>query len=549
MGRLQLKPILTWSSFYPGRPLSEDPLKYFRDFELDDVVNILIWVKGSMINPEFYSDFARSLTNRMDPYKKMRIEQALMDSAITNPIVIDRILVEVFRTHSCKTSDRNVDEAGFEDQLFDLILYFNDVHYETHMLPLEGGSIESMWALALGQAWTGLDNVDYVRTANIKYLIFLNFLRKHFGKNFEHIENSFKERTKLSGFNNVFQTVIRFYLTTETGAGSKQVNPNFAPELCKDLEQLGMVVDQEELPDPNFTIGQLAARPYYKSKGNIFVISRSNFAFALEKSWPFFLYQNSDLKNFLPGKGKYNDFQALIGKDYIEDHYLNPLFSSLSKPGFRWIRPTETYMPDGCYVINESTVVLFEFKSSPLHFNVIAEQNLQGLKKFLDENFAAGKKGAPQLANAVKHLSASSQTAYEIKTPVNKITVYPVIIYTDMNLGMLGVNDYVDQHFQNKLGNDGGPFKQVMPLTMVHADFFTENLLLFEKDRSLFKESLDQYLKYRRKKLASYAKTDAASDYLAAHYQFNRYVLGYKLLYRVPQIDVFRNLIKVFGLK
>lgn len=549
MARLQLNPIPTWSSFYPGKPLPEDPLKYFRDFELDDIVNVLIWVKGSLVSPEYYPVFAKSMTNRMDQFKKRRVDQALQHSPVSSPIVIDRILVEVFRTHSCKTSQRNVDEAGFEDQLFDLLLYFNDVHYETHMLTLEGDNIESMWALALGQAWTGLDNVDYARTANIKHLIFLNFLQKHFGKNFEKIENSFKEKTGISSFSNVFQTVIRFYLTTETGAGSKQINPNFAPEHCKDLEQLGMVVDQENLPDPNFNLGMLASRPYYKSKGNIFVISRSSFAFALEKSWPYFLYQNSDLRNFLRGKGNYSDFQALIGKDYVEDHFLHTLLHSLSKPGFRWIRPSEKYMPDGCYVINESTVILFEFKSSPLHFNVITEQDLDGLKKFLDENFAAGKKGAPQLAAAVKHLSSHSQTAYGIKSPVNKITVYPVIIYTDLNLGMLGVNEYVDNHFQEKLGNGGKPLKQVMPLTMINADFFTENLTLFEKDRSLFKDSLDHYLKYRRKKLANYAKTGAASDYLAAQYQFNKYVLGYKLLYRVPQIGIVRNLIKVFGLK
>ncbi|MGG5902588.1 hypothetical protein [Sphingobacterium daejeonense] len=84
---------------------------------------------------------------------------------------------------------------------------------------------------------------------------------------------------------------------------------------------------------------------------------------------------------------------------------------------------------------------------------------------------------------------------------------------------------------------------------MIHVDFFTENLLLLERDRSLFKDAMDYYHKYRRKKLATYSKTGTPSDYLTAQYQFDRYVLGYKQLYLVPQVDIFNNLTKIFGLK
>ena len=83
---------------------------------------------------------------------------------------------------------------------------------------------------------------------------------------------------------------------------------------------------------------------------------------------------------------------------------------------------------------------------------------------------------------------------------------------------------------------------------MIHADFFTENLSLLERDRSLLKDALDHYLRYRRKKMATYSKTGKPSDYLTGQYQFDRYVQGYKQLYLVPQIDIFKNLAKVFGL-
>lgn len=138
MSRLQLKPMLTWSYCYPGRPLPEEPMKYFKDFALDDIVQVLIWVKNNLEIPGKYDDLIHSLIRRMNDEKRRYLEAKLRRSQVSHPIVIDKILVELFRNHSLKSSLRDVDELGFEDQLFDLLLYFNDQHYESHCLPLEG---------------------------------------------------------------------------------------------------------------------------------------------------------------------------------------------------------------------------------------------------------------------------------------------------------------------------------------------------------------------------------------------------------------------------
>ncbi|MGG5902590.1 hypothetical protein [Sphingobacterium daejeonense] len=217
MSRLQLKPMLTWSGFFPGKPLRKDPLKHFRDFSLNDLIPVLIWVKNSLELSEKYTDFIEALTRRMEPTKRNQLRYQLQRSRISHPIVVDKILVEIFRTHTLKKSDRDIEETGFEDQLFDLLLYFNDLHYEAHYLPLEVVTPEAMWSLSLAQASTGLNNVDYARTANIKHLIFLKFLKQHFGENYKTIEDSFKQQTGLSGFHVLMITLSRFYLTTETG--------------------------------------------------------------------------------------------------------------------------------------------------------------------------------------------------------------------------------------------------------------------------------------------------------------------------------------------
>ncbi len=548
MSRLKIIPLLTWSSYYPDRPLPEKPFQYFKDFSLDNLVQTLLWVKNHLELPDKHTDLVESLTNRMEESKKEYLRKLLMQCNISEPLVIDKILVELFRFHTTKSSDRDLDELGFEDAFLDLLLYFNDLQYETNITSLNTSTLESIWAMSLAQISTGFDNINYARTAQIKHLIFLSFLRLHFGENHQAIEKSFASKTGLSSFHEMAFTLSRFYLTTETGEARKLLLPNMPAKFCKVLEQLSLIVDYKDLPDPSFTIGKLAGLPYYKSYGKVHVINRNNFAFALEKSWPYFLHQNSNLKDYIPGKGRFSDFQSILGKNYVEDYFLNTILSSLSKSGFRWLRPTETYMPDGCYIINESNVILFEIKSSSLHFNIIAEQSLEGLKTFFKDNFAAGKKGAPQLLNAIKHLSTSAKSTYDIKTPLKKLTIYPVIIYTDINLTMMGLNTYVDNHFRTILGDEGKKYKQIMPLTMVHADFFTENLTMLTKNRSLLKDALDHYIKYRRKKANIYAKTKSAADFLSGQYQFDRYIQGYKDLYFVPQIDIFRHLAKLFDL-
>lgn len=72
--------MLTWSTYYPGKPLPEDPLKYFRDFSLDDVVQVLIWVKNSLELPSKYPDFVHTLFRRMDETKKVYIQNQLQRS-------------------------------------------------------------------------------------------------------------------------------------------------------------------------------------------------------------------------------------------------------------------------------------------------------------------------------------------------------------------------------------------------------------------------------------------------------------------------------------
>jgi len=124
--------MLTWSGFYPDRPLPVDPMKYFRDFALDDIIQVLIWVKNHLQIPEKYPELIDSLIRRMGKEKQYNLLNQLELLQLSTTIVIDKILVEVFRSHTLKVSERSIDENGFEDQLLDLLLYFNHLHYETH---------------------------------------------------------------------------------------------------------------------------------------------------------------------------------------------------------------------------------------------------------------------------------------------------------------------------------------------------------------------------------------------------------------------------------
>lgn len=549
MSSIATLPVLIWKDFYDKKPLPSFPLAMLEEYELDDIVHVCIWFKNSLEIPGKKQDLNDTLINRLPYLKGKKLKRLLKISDITQPVVIDHLLADVFRSHSLKTGGKDIEKPDFEEAMLDVVLAFNELHYNRQLAKYPADSCEGMWSIALAQGLTGLDNIDYARTANIKHLIFARFLRKYLNENYEKVEKSFFQKTGLESFYSFIHTIAGFYLSIEGNQAKHLILPSFSSEDCLRLASFQMIIDREKLPDPKFEIGLLATKPYYKTGERLYVLSRSHFAFALEKSWPYFLYRNSNLSEFLPGSGTYNDFLSVLGKQYFEEYFLHTMLSSLHKTGFRYISEEAKYMPDGCFVVNETTVILFEFKSSPVHYSVMANQDVPAFKNFLDDNFATSKKGAKQLINAIEYLDKNPLNAFGIKLDTSKLTVYPVIIYSDKNLGQLGVNQYVDQSFQMQLRGLKLNLKQVHPLVMVHSDFFTENLTLLERNRSLLKKALDEFIKYRRKKMAIYYKTKQPADFLAAQMPFDNFINTHNNLYRVPQKTIFMNLVQVFKLR
>jgi len=133
-----------------------------------------------------------------------------------------------------------------------------------------------------------------------------------------------------------------------------------------------------------------------------------------------------------------------------------------------------------------------------------------------------------------------------LRTAKSKVTIYPVIIYTEQHLDKHAVNDYVNEKFSHLLNDFTSPFHEIKPLVMIHFDFFVENISLLDSQPSLFKKAINAYISHWNKKRAAYTRSKGNMDYLTAMISFDKFIIGFEKLYMLEQRFIFRNISRIF---
>jgi hypothetical protein len=240
-----------------------------------------------------------------------------------------------------------------------------------------------------------------------------------------------------------------------------------------------------------------------------------------------------------------------LGKHYFESYLVGGMLTKLHRPGFRVITTNDRELSDATLILNEKDVFMIEVKSHALHANVIDQMDVVGLQEFVNEKFASDKKGAGQLARLIRSFGDNTNDSLEIRQPKNKLTIYPIIIYTEQHLEKYGFGDYVAEKFHLLLTEYIHPFRDIKPLVMIHYDFFVENISLLEQRPSLLKSAINRYLSYISQKKADFIKTGHNMDYLLSMSSFDQYIINIRFegLYQLDQQAIFHNAGRLFKLK
>jgi len=551
--------VITYNVFYQTSFEGTDPLTQISFFDLQDVVLTLILIANDTKNRKNSNTHVNeTFIHRLPAAKAFRLKRFISKDGIDNfflttPTVIAHIITDIYKLIPYNKPKFNADHPGFEEMLLDVILIYNERQYPEVGIGPKINSHDQIWRIMLMQDITGVSNVHYARTANIKHLLFIEFLRGSLGENFTTVENTFGKHTRLPSIYTFVLSFINLFVAIENKfkeSGSSLIWFDKDTPTYQLLKNFQMIHDQNIATDTNFDISFYVTHPFFEHKdGKIYLVDHSHFAFALDKGWIYYFFKHSKIIDFLPQVNRFADFQSYLGKRYYEEYVILGLLKHLNKPNFRILRTDDTNLPDAAAIFNEKDVFLFEVKSSALHYKVNADQSASEFQRFIDENYSSDKKGGIQLFKSIKYLAGDNKHLYKLKHPVGKITVYPIIIYTEQHMEKHGVNDYVNQKFLKIIANYDSPFYDIKPLVMIHYDFFVENAILLEKYPRLLKDAIKEYLSFVNRKKATYKKTEHNLDYYKSMVSFDKFIIGFQKLYTMEQMSIFKNTARIFKLK
>ncbi|MEX2484165.1 MAG: hypothetical protein WED10_06390 [Brumimicrobium sp.] len=160
---------------------------------------------------------------------------------------------------------------------------------------------------------------------------------------------------------------------------------------------------------------------------------------------------------------------------------------------------TEKSVPD-FYIRDGKNIYLIEFKNCLYPSDIDDTSDSEKIKKMIDKKLNTSNVGVGQQIKRIKYLKGNSyENSSESSYPKNRnISIYPIIIFTDVNFNIPGIGRYLNESFEKQVDSDLRIcFKNIYPLVFIHIDYFIEYVDLFSKDNQLFKTHLDRFIKYQ----------------------------------------------------
>ncbi|WP_173003138.1 hypothetical protein [Chitinophaga sp. SYP-B3965] len=473
-------------------------------------------------------------------------------SILTNKTVILKIICDLLAIPANKNIDTDLGNAFYQDVLVTILIYNEHQFQNTGIGKVKQNLAHAdIWKIGFMQNLNAENEGTYRRIGGIKQLLYLQFLKSEFGDAYEEFEKGVVEYT---GFPSMQDIILLFVnLVVEYDRVVKRSVPLVVIGPTDNsyslLHKLELVVDASS-GSIRAEVPQLVTAPFLKLMDNkIYLLGTSDFDLITTKSWDFYLVKNKLFQKVLPKVGDIHALKGEWGKKYYESFLGLKILKSLEKNGIRVLESDDKNLPDATIIVNEKDVYVIEMKSNAMDHKVTSAQDISGFRRFIDDKFATGSKGVPQLNRNIEFLSKNADTAYGLKKPTKKLRVFPVIIYTEPHLTKQAVNDYINTVAPTISAELANCFHSVEKVTLIPMDFFLDNIGLLQKDRHVLRNLIRKYHLFVSRTKDSYAKTNRHFDYFAAMVSFESWSVGKDGMYREDQMVVFDTLRKIFELK
>lgn len=276
--------------------------------------------------------------------------------------------------------------------------------------------------------------------------------------------------------------------------------------------------------DSNYNENFLALKKYplLKYKNSLILINKKFLTNKIYNGLLFDFYSKSGMQAHY---SKFDTFKSIIGKNVAERRTLKPLIEAIfPKKHYIKIFSEKDSHPD-CYLRIHNRIFLFEFKDYMMSSKVSTSLDAKVFKDEIDRKFVRNKqkdeKGVSQLAkqiNSMSEIEYDFDMIYSKGIKMKKLEIYPIIVYSDYQYSIPGINNYLTTVF-NSMISVGDKFKKVYDPIMININF------LFQNSNFISANGLDQliksYFKMKEIKVKTLERSPTPDKWIEANLSFD----------------------------
>ena len=142
--------------------------------------------------------------------------------------------------------------------------------------------------------------------------------------------------------------------------------------------------------------------------------------------------------------------------------------------------------------------MLFEYKDITLSANIKNSYEYSQIINYLEDRLIV-KSGIKQIINTIDNIySRRYDFLNSYLNKIEKLEIYPIIVYSDQSLNAQGINYFINKRFKNFL-NGKYIDLHVRDITMINLDFLLFYRELINMKKFNFINIIDRYINYINK--------------------------------------------------
>jgi hypothetical protein len=292
----------------------------------------------------------------------------------------------------------------------------------------------------------------------------------------------------------------------------------FPPELAENnylIKNFTLDLTHTDNPNNTICINKLDLRllretPIIKDSNGSFLIS--NWSLIINKiynSVVYDLFNKTNIRDAFKDEKSdgFNNYKNYIGKDCSEKHIFNTFLKSCFN-GRNTIcldsNDSEKITSD-LYIRIDNKIIFFEFKDINLKKSLLKDNTsdiFSFIKEEINKNFVSStrkkgnktspqKKGVLQLSSQIfeypkHHRNISNQK-------LDRLIIFPVLVYTDQTVGMPGVNWYLNKIFKKEMASKKHPYFLINDLVLINFETLVGLMDSIKRDNTIIFSLLYNY--------------------------------------------------------